>query len=228
MRARGDLEDVAGEDRAAALRGGRPVRDGAAGEVAAEPDQRDAGQHRQAVAVPEPDRRVRPDDPAPVGGVQVHRRVEGRGPVLHGRVVVRVRHRDRRHAAEAAHDRLGRGVEERYAVPEQVPRRRRHQEGALVDGEGRDRLQAGEARLELLPGVAVPGGQRRAGGPGLAGLRDVLASVVADRAARRRRLGVGERGAAGAAEEDGHAELQGDVAEPGGILPWNAAGGRIR
>ena len=108
---------------------------------------------------------MRAHDPGPVGLVQMDRHGEGLGPVLHRGVVVRVRERDGAQAAEPADEGFRGRVEQRDAVPEDVAARGLHDEGALVDGEGGEALQAEQARLMRLPGIAVTVGQRRAGRP---------------------------------------------------------------
>jgi hypothetical protein len=99
---------------------------------------------------------------------------------------VRVRDRDRAEPAELLDAGADLVVEQRDAVPEDVPARCLDEEGALPDREARRRADANQAR-PLLPDVramvAAKIVERR---PPLAVPADVLSLVLADRAARRR------------------------------------------
>ena len=196
------LHDVAGEQDARAVRRAGPVQHRPAGKMAPGPDQGRRRGDFQRPAFPEPDMGGGAHDPVAVRRVQVDGRLEGGGPVLHGRVVVRVGDRDGAQSAQAVDQRLGRGVEQGDAVPQHVPGGGGEQEGALVDGEGRHGLQAEQAGLVAVPGVAVGPGQLVPRGPGLALRRDELPLVLADRAVLRWRGGRRIGGAAGFAQED--------------------------
>jgi hypothetical protein len=88
--------------------------------------------------------------------------------------------------AAAALDLLGGGVvEQRDAVPQQVRLAERHEQRALADAEPRGGPDPGQA-LVVADLVGALGAQRRHRRPRLPGLGDVLARVLADRAAVRR------------------------------------------
>src|SRR6266542_1752688 len=152
-------------------------------EVPAALDQRDAGHDLQAV-LPEPHRRVGAHDPGLVRARQVHGGVEGVAPLHQAAVEVRVGRGDAGQPAELAHPLHGGVVEVARAVPEHVAGLGLDQEGALADRQRRGHADAGETGLQLakLRAEAL-GGQFLQGGPLLALPADVLALVLADRAA---------------------------------------------
>ena len=80
-------------------------------------------------------------------------------------------------------------VDEADAVPQHIAGRGLDQVGLLADGEVRLGGESGQTGLDRLDGVAVLAAELGEGGPALALMSDVLALVLADRAARRR-LGV--------------------------------------
>ena len=95
LRVHADLRLVAGHERTAAARAGRPEQDLVALEMSSGADQRQAAEQRLALALPEADARVRAHHPGPLGLVDVNRCVaEGATPLDHRRVIVRVRDRD--------------------------------------------------------------------------------------------------------------------------------------
>jgi len=114
---------------------------------------------------------------------------------------VRVRDRDRGEPAELLDARADLVVEQRDAVPEDVPARSLDEERALADREARRRADADQARL-LLPDVRAMVApkviERR---PPLPVPADVLALVLADRAARRRLCALRELASARDADE---------------------------
>src|SRR3546814_4951540 len=93
----------------------------------------------------------------------------------------------------------------RDAVPQQVAARRAHQQRALADREawlGADAEQAFGLRFDA---VAMRVAQRLERGPLLPAAADVLALVLADRAAFGFSGAFAELGAAGGTDETGHA-----------------------
>ena len=194
------LQDVAGQERAAALGAGGPVQHRAPLEVAAAAHQRHALHHLARFALPEADRRIGAHHPLAVGGVKEDGGVKGARPFHHRRVVVRVRDGDRGQAAQRAHDVDRRVVQQRDAVPQDVARRGAKEERALADGEARLRADPVQPRLQSLKGVAVRPPKLGEREPALAAGADVLPLVHAHRARVRRRVGGRELGSAGGAE----------------------------
>ena len=180
------------------------VQDGAAGEVAAGPDQREAMPEIERLAVPQRDRVVGPHDPLGVLAVQVDRAVEVVRPLDHARVVVRVGDRDPGEATAVLYGFRGRVVEQCDAVPEDVAVLVRDEQRALADREVRRRADAGEVLLGPDVVVAVLLGELLECRPSLAAGRDVLTRVGADGALVRRFCGCCELGAAGGADEVVH------------------------
>ena len=113
-------------------------------------------------------------------------RVECGRPILHGGVVMRMGDRDGGKAAEASDERLGRLIEQGDAIPQHIALRRTKQKRALVDGEGRHGLQAVETWLMQMPGIAMRRRKVLARQPRLARRGDILALILADRAASGR------------------------------------------
>jgi len=114
---------------------------------------------------------------------------------------MRVGDGDGREASERAH-RLDRGVvEQADAIPQDVPARRLHQQGALADGEGWSGADAGQAGLKRADFIGVSLLQFGQGGPFLAVEADVLALVQADGTGGGWLGGGGELSAAGFTDE---------------------------
>ena len=196
------LHDVARQQRARA----RVVQHRPAGEVAAAADQRQPVAEVARLALPQLDRVVRPHDPLAVGLVQVHRAARSGAPTRPcPSSSAGARSRSRR-GRRAARSRVrGLVVQQRHAVPQHGRSPRRDEQRALADRERR--LDADAVVAAVGPDrVAVlrrqPAGRR----PLLAVLGHVLALVLADRAALRRRVGRCVLGAAGGADEGGHGE----------------------
>src|SRR5262249_33514762 len=167
------------------------------------------------LGLPQDDAGARPHHPLAVGRVDVDGHVpEGRAPLDARPVEVRVGDGDGPEAA-ARPDRLDRRVvEEADAVPEDVAGRGLDEESLLADTEGGDGGDAGEAGILLAEHVPVALG-RHLGQcrPPLSLPPDVLALVLADRAAGRRRVAGGVLDAAGDAHASGHRSPP--VARPG-------------
>src|SRR5690606_4461429 len=104
-----------------------------------------------------------------------------------------------------AHARHRPVVDQGDAVPEQVAAGRTHQQRALADREARLGTDPEQAFGLRLDAVAVRAAQRLERGPLLPAAADVLALVLADRAAVGLARRVGELGATGDADEAGHA-----------------------
>ena len=119
----------------------------AAFEMAAAADQRDAVPQFEGVAFPQIDRRIRPHDPLPVGGMQMDVRAEGVRPFHHRGVEMRMRDGDRLDAAERLDRRHGRGIERCDAIPQHVAAGGAQQQRALADGKAR--ADADDARLRI-------------------------------------------------------------------------------
>ena len=83
-----NLENVAAQDCALAVRPIRPVQHGATVEMPAATNQGQALADFLRLALPEFDGRIRPHDPSPVGGVEVDRTIEGSAPLDHAGVIV--------------------------------------------------------------------------------------------------------------------------------------------
>src|SRR6266568_2351982 len=120
--------------------------------------------------------------PPRVGSMQEDRRVEGPAPLDEGRVVVRMRDRDRTDAAEVAY-RIDRGVVDHCdAVPKQVAFGRPDEQRALADRKRRFGADADQAHVVPQPVVMLLA-QLIQGRPSQAAPTDVLPLVLADRAA---------------------------------------------
>ena len=150
-----DLDDVAGEQLARAL---RAVQHRAAREVPAAAHERQPVAELEHVALPVADRGVRSHDPLGVGGVQVDRAVEAVRPLDHAGVVVRVRDRDRGQPAAALDLVRGGVVEQRDAVPHQVRVAVGDEQRALADREPRRGADADQRALvaELVRAARRP------------------------------------------------------------------------
>ena len=182
-----DLQDVAAQEDAAPVGSGRPVQHAAAIEVTATADQHHSPFEHQGLAVPENNRRRRPHDPLPIGGMEVDRHITERVTPLHDRrVIMRMGDGNPGDAAQVAH-RLDRGlIEEADAVPKEIARRRLNEQGALADGEFRPCHEAGEGWFLGLEDIAVLGLHLGQSSPALPFPADVLTFVFTDRAAPRR------------------------------------------
>jgi len=117
--------------------------------------------------------------------MEVDRRAEGIRVLDHAAVEVRVTDRDRADPAERPQSGDDVVVDVGDHVPEHVSAGRGDQERALADRGRRDRADAGDAGTFRLDPARVPGrAQLGQGRPLLAVPADVLALVLADRAAR--------------------------------------------
>ncbi len=96
-------------------------------------DQGEPAAQGTRVAFPEHDRVVGPGDPLPVGGVNVHGRVERVRPLDHRAVEVRVADRDRADPAQFADPREHVVVDVGDHVPEHVAAGDADQQGTLAD-----------------------------------------------------------------------------------------------
>jgi hypothetical protein len=135
--------------------------------------------------------------------VQVHRALEALGPLDHAGVVVRVGDRDPGQAS-AVLDLGGRVVvQERHAVPHQRAALERDEQRSLANRQVR--IDADAVEPGVVADLVVVGAPQLLGArPPLAGLGDVLALVLADLAAVRRRVGGRVLGRAGQADVCGH------------------------
>lgn len=86
----------------------------------AETQQRNRRYYLQRIAIPEMNRRAAAHHPLAIAYVQIDRRVESRGPLLHRGVIVRMRNRNRAKTAECGDERLGCRIKVGDAVPENV------------------------------------------------------------------------------------------------------------
>jgi hypothetical protein len=114
---------------------------------------------------------------------------------------VRVRDRDRIEAARRPDVRADLVVEERDAVPQDVPAGRADEQRALADREARLAADPDEPRRLLADLGAVVTAELVERRPALAVPADVLALVLADGTARWRLRALGELDAAGEADE---------------------------
>ncbi len=198
---------VRAADDAAPGRAAGPMQHAGAGEVTAAADQRHVSREPQGLAFPELDAWSLPHDPFAVVGMDMNRHIECLGPVVHGRVEMRVRDRHRLHAAERLDERDRRVIEHRDAIPQHIPVRRAHQDRALADGKARLRRDADNSRFVLVPAVHMGDRELVLRGPALTRRRHVLPLVVADRAIRRRLVGGRILRSAGRADEGVHVPL---------------------
>ena len=90
----------------------------------------------------------------PVRRVHPDRAAEFPAPFHHGRVVVRVGQRDARQPAQRPDQRDRRRIQQGDAVPEDIARRRPHQQRPLVDPDRRDAADQ-QVGLQHPPGIAV-------------------------------------------------------------------------
>ena len=183
-----DLNRVAGEERARTAGAGRPVQDAAAGEMPAAADERQTTPRQwiRRIALPEDDRFIGAGHPRAIIAVEEDRHpAKGAAPLRHPGEEVRVGDGDRRQTAAA----LDRGdrvvVDEVDAVPQHVAGRGLDQVGLLADGKARLGGESGQTGIDGLDGVAVLAAKLAERGPALALMPDVLALVLAHRAARR-------------------------------------------
>ena len=197
----GDLDGIAGQQRAVAVGAAGPVQHSAAGKMAAAADQRQARRDLALVVLPIDDRLIGPHDPLAIGGVQVDRRAAERSaPLDHGAIEMRVRDRDRIDAALRLDRTQRRLVDQAHAVPQHVAADAFHQQAALADRERRLDADAGEVLVLLAQHHAMALLQIAKRGPALALPGNILALVGADRADPRRLIGLGELHAAGDAD----------------------------
>src|ERR1700730_7328140 len=99
----------------------------------------------------------------------------------HGRIVVRMRDRDRLDPAHGVDHFDRRAIDERDAVPQDVALRRAQEHRALADAEVRERQKRDQAGLELVNCIHVAAGQRLDRRPTLPRWRNILTLVQADR-----------------------------------------------
>ena len=201
---RQQLDDIAGQQRAAPLGTVAPMQHGAAIEMAGGIDQGDAVGQRVGWAGPEMQRGVRPHDMGAVGFVDPDRALEGVRPLDHRRIEMRVRNGDGADAAKRAHQGHGGVVQQRDAVPQDVALRTHQQQRPLANREGGGGANPKQAGLAHPPGVGMVAAQFGQGSPALAGGADILPLVVTDRAGQWGCCAGGLLGAAGDANEGGH------------------------
>jgi nucleotide-binding universal stress UspA family protein len=200
----GDHSDgVAGEQRAAALRPGRPVQDCRAIEVAADPGERQP-RHWLRLVIEQLDARRGPLNPLLVCARDQDASAEGVGEFDIGGVEMRVRHADGANPAELGDPSPGGLVQQRGAVPQHVALRGAHQQSPLTDGEGRVHPDAEKPWLLLTDDHGMIAGQVGHSGPALAATADILALVSADGARIRRPRRVSLLNAAGNADPRRH------------------------
>src|SRR5204863_9448358 len=108
---------------------------GATRKVAAEPEQRHTLHDFTGLALPLAECGIGTHDPFCVCGVQIHRAAEAARPILHARVIVRVRNRDRTKPAQFTNERLCRTVQQAYAVPQDITLGRPQPKRALANSD---------------------------------------------------------------------------------------------
>ena len=113
--------------------------------------------------------------------MEVNGTVKGMRPILHAGVVMRMGDRDRRKAAKRTHQRFGRVIQQRDAVPQNVAQGRSQQQRALADAKSRLGMDFEQILFQASPGVGVSVCQSCRCRPGLSGARHKLAFVLADR-----------------------------------------------
>src|SRR5689334_9253328 len=117
-----------------------------------------------------------------IGRMEMNRHIAERGaPFDHRGVVVRMRDRDDDQRSVSLHGGDGGLIDERYAVPEDVPGRSADQKRALADAELRLRADADDAGFHFakdIPEALLSHGCQ--GGPSLSVMTHVLALVRAD------------------------------------------------
>src|SRR5438046_6992332 len=112
--------NVTGEQRALAIRAGRPMQHGAAFEMSAAVNESNIVPKRERRSFPEFDTRALTHDPLSIFRAQEYLRVETFRPFDHRRVKVRMRNSNRADAAARFHFGDGFIVEQRNAIPEQI------------------------------------------------------------------------------------------------------------
>lgn len=180
----------------------RRRRDDGVGDEQPAPEQRHQGTREVPAQLnsldtgPRHDLRLRPRQQQPVRGRHrrprrvlggdVHGAGEGARPLHVGGVVVRVADDDGRQPAEGGNAGDGLLVKERDAVPEDVARRRAHEDGALADAELGPGHDGGEPRVRLVGDELVPVRRRHllVGGERLPGGGHILPRIIADVAGR--------------------------------------------
>ena len=82
--------------------------------------------------------------------------IKGTCPILHPRIIMRVRDRDRAQTAQGANERDGRFIQQADTVPQDITLRRPQQQRALADAELRMGMDFEQVCLQLPPGVVLP------------------------------------------------------------------------
>ena len=123
----GDRQDIAGTDNAAPAGAAGPMHHRSARKMPTATHQRDAVPERERIAVPQFHRGAFAHDPVPIRGVEMDRTVEDARPLVHRRIEVRVRDRDRLQAPEAFDHAHGRRIERGDAIPQDVAALRAHE-----------------------------------------------------------------------------------------------------
>src|SRR3984957_16239921 len=177
----------------------RPAR-----KVTAQPQQAHTWRDLQHLAIPMADRWIGTHDPLGIGNVQVDGATKGARPILHARIVMRVRDRDGGKPAQGANQRFGRIVQQRNAVPQDITLRGSHQERALADTEAGMGMDLEQVALQPPPGVDVllckPGWCC----PNLSAARHELPFILTNRAAGGRLTRIRIRRSASGAYMDRH------------------------
>ena len=216
--------DVRRAHHAFALGSRRPMQHRSAGEVSAPVDQRDTFQQFEPLALPELDAAVWLPHPLGIAGVEMDGHIPERSaPIDQRRVEVRMRNGDGAQSAKPI-DQGDRGViDQRDAIPQDVPFRRTQEQCALPDGEFWLGADADEAGLVLAEPVVVRNPQPCQRCPRLPLGRDELALVFAHGAVSWRSFTWRILGTAGRADECRH-DLPRLIADTHGTAQPKGAG----